>query len=756
MAASNSHPFEVTDFSGGITDHVYDQIPNRYAELINFLIGGDKKPMSRFGSEIENADSPQVPTGFRVGALVNYANSDKLFYQSDLSIYYRNPSAFTELLGPAGNPAFSAGSVTSVPSFAQWNRHLYATNDAFSKLVKIYKDGSNVYQLRTAGIPALASSPVVTAGAAGAFSYVYGFYYSYTYTVFGLTYESVGPVTEVGLTSSEAPNISAISITSIPALVNATGENYDVVNIKLNIFRSSADGTFLQQLVQLSNGTATYSDSISDITLQDTGIPLYTNDGTVDFDPPPLHKYNHVVNNTGYFANVTDIDGESPYRIRQSVPGVPDTAPIDFFTEVDDEINGISSVNSLPIALCKKYIYRIDQSFDQFGRGAMVPVRISDNAGCIAHNSIVQAESQLFWFGNDGIYYSDGYVVRKISDDQNDRYKSILKNTAQTNRIVGKFFEKERLIIWAIQTDSSSEDNDTFIIADLKWGVSESMTFVTWNGQSFRPSALEIFNNDIYRGDSRGYILRHDEALTSDPKIDIYRVASEWVPETIIWQILTINYNFGGTFFRKYPTRILLTAADAGNTTIQITAINDDGKITRNCSPIRVRTDFIWRDDDFFWDTTDFVWRGAGLIEQWRRFPKGGLRLSTLQLKITNGFSDISNSDTLGTATFNGTGNTATLDIGTAQWPQDSEDYYIATDADNYAALYLITLRTSDTVITVNDPLNTFPTGSKKWVIRGYKKDEPLHLLGFNIHWTNVSATQETYRGSSATTGENT
>ncbi len=745
----------MNDFSQGITDHVHEQKPGVSAELINFNIGGDKKPVSRLGSELDSKTFASVPSGVRVGALVNYANSDKLFYQSLTSMFYRNPVAFTEITGPTGNKAFSTGALTNVASFTQWNRHIYLTNDAFARPMKIFKDGSGNYQLRSSGLPDLASAPVVTAGAADVYSFVYAFYFSVDYTVFSLAYQSIGPVTTVKVENASPPNINAITVSGIPILSNGADENFDLTNIKIQIFRSTADGTFLQKVGEVTNGTTSFVDSISDTTLQNTGVPLYINDGTVDFDPVPLHKFNHVVNNTGYFVHIKDASGISPYKIRQSIPGVPDTGPIDFDTDVDDETVGVSSVRSMPMVFCKKYIYRIDGSFDQFGRGGMVPVRVSDHAGCVSHSSIVQAENGIFWFGNDGVYYSDGYQVQKISDDQNDRYKLLLANTTQKSRIIGKFWEKERLIVWAMQTNSSNLDNDAFLVCDLKWGVSNSMTFTTWNGKSFRPSALEIFNNDIYRGDIRGFTFRHDENLFSDPKIDVYKDPATWISETMIWQLKTINYNFGGTFFRKQPTRILLTAADAGNTTIQITAINDDGKVVRNCKPIRNRRDFVWDDDDFVWRSSDFIWRGEGLIEQWRRFPSGGLRLSTLQLVITNGYSDITNSDSLGTATFSGAGNSAVLDVSGRKWPTNSEDYFIALEDDGYVAEYLVTNRISDTQVAINDPLGTLPTGSFKWVIRGYKKDEPLHLLGFNIHWTNVSQTQQTYHSSAASTGEN-
>lgn len=143
------------------------------------------------------------------------------------------------------------------------------------------------------------------------------------------------------------------------------------------------------------------------------------------------------------------------------------------------------------------------------------------------------------------------------------------------------------------------------------------------------------------------------------------------------------------------------------------------------------------------------------MIEQWRRFPAKSLRLSYLQLLITNGYSDINNSDTLGRANFDETTNTATLDVSGSKWPVECEDYYVYTEVDNYVKGYLITERTADDIITVNDPLGTLPTGLKKWVIRGFKKGEPLYLLGFNIHWNNVSQTQETYSSAAASTGEN-
>jgi hypothetical protein len=610
--------------------------------------------------------------------------------------------------------------------------------------MKIYKDSGGVYKVRTSSMPKLATSPIVTAGAAGTNSYIYAFHYDYTYTAGLQTFEDTGATTLVSLSNAAAPNSSAVSITGIPVISNGATDNWDTTVIKVFIYRTIAGGTIFYKIGEVTNGTTIFSDTFSDTSIQ-TNLPLYTNDGTLDFDPAPLAKFVHVVNSTGYYGYIKDGSEEFPTKIRQSVPGAPAACPEDFELDVEDKLQGLSSVRSIPIVLCKKHIYRIENAFDRFGRGNMIAIRISDTAGCISNLSVVQAENGIFWAGNDGFYHSDGYRVLKISDHLNDRYKDVLANTSDLERVYGRYDEKERNVHWCIQTESGNGDNDAEIILDLKWGISETSTFTTWSGASFRPTCIEFFNGDLYRGDTRGYIFRHNEDFLTDPKVDTGTPVVDWTTEAIIWTYKSININFGSNFYRKIPTKVLLTAANKGNTTIQISAINDDGKLIRNCAPIRIRSNFTWGDTSFVWGNPDCVWNAVGIIEQWRRMPARGLRLSYMQVVITNGFSPIDSSNISGTATFDPTLNTATLDVLTSTWGAEITDYVIATEVDDYATEYTILSRDSDTVITVEDLENTLPIGSLKWVMRGYQRGEPLNLLSYNIHWTNVSQTQETF-----------
>lgn len=740
MAESSKQPFETNDFSFGINDDPFETDSRYSIELDNFIIEPDKSIKSRYGSVVEDTTNPQIPSGIkRIGELINYDNSTKLFVQSEKKFYYRNPSAYSTLTGPTANDVFSIGATTNNVSYAEWNKQIFVTNDGFPRPMKFYKDSGGVYRVNTSGFNALASNPTVTP-VAGANSYIYAFHYYYEYTVGSQSFIDVGPTIEVTCAASAAPNVSTIAITAIPVLANGATDNWDTTVVKIQIYRTINAGTVFHYVGQVTNGTTTYNDTMSDTTLL-TQVLMYTEDGTIDFDPAPLHKYIHIVNGIAYYAYIKEGSVEYPFKVRQSIPFAPSACPLDFEVDVEDSLEGIGSVNSLPIAFCKRYVYRLDGNFDQFGRGGINPVRISDTAGCVSHKSIVSAEGMIFWAGNDGFYASDGYKVQKISDKINSRYKVMLSEMSDHKRITGKFDGENRKITWSVQSDSAKSDNNQLLILDLRWGVRSDSTFTTWSGTTFRCPAIEIFNKLLYRGDNSGYVYYHDSDIYSDPRVDTAVSASAWETETIIWLYESCNFNFRGNFFRKMPTRILLTARNIANTSIQITSVDDDGKRERDLKPIRWRRNFLWGDVNFVWGNLDCVWKSLGVIEQWRRFPSRGLRVSYAQIKITNAYSVTSSSDVIGTATFDGAANTATL---VASWPTDVVDYYISTSSDNYVRQFKILSKTTN-VLTLVDPSSALPNGVYPWLIKGYRKAEPLNLQGYTIHVAEVDQNQSTY-----------
>jgi hypothetical protein len=741
-------PMEVSKFSGGISDNIFNVDSSRAEILDNFSLQSNETPQTRPGSIVDNVSvgNGRIPAGNqRIGTLINYDNSDELLVQSSKKFYYRNPDAYTTITGPSGNDVFSSGGTTNIVSHAPWNKQLFLTHDGWPRPQKIFKDQAGDMQVRTSGLPALASSPTVTVGAAGARSYLYAFHYYVEYVVGNQTFANNGPVTIFELLLSGDPSVNPNTISGIPVLANGATDNWDTANIKVKIFRTTNGGIDQWLLGEVTNGTTTFNDNFGDSVITD-GALVYLNDGTLDSDPPPLSKFVHVVNNIGYYGYLKEGSEEFPFDFRTSIPFSPDSCPLDFRDTAEDVIAGISSVQSIPIILCKKFIYRIEGNFDQYGRGNQSLVRISDHAGCVSNLSCVQAENGLFWAGNDGFYYSDGYKVMKISDGNNSSYKSLLENTTTKSKIYGRFDELNRKVYWAVQTDSSSFDNDTLWVLDLRYGIKPDSCFSTWSGEdAFRPSAIEFFAGDLYRADTRGYVMKHNEAYATDPLVNTLSNPEDWHTQAVIWHYRSPCFNFGSTYMRKIATKILITAKNKTNVSIQVVAINDDGKFKRTLKEIRWRRNFTWGDPEFVWGDAGCYWNSEGLIEQWRRLPAKGLRFSYLQIDITNAYTVITNSDTIGQATFNPTANTATLDTSaTSDWPVDCVNYYISTEKDDYTRQFQITGRTDDT-ITVLDPAGVFPVGSLKWLIKGTKKDEVLNLLSYNIHWANLSKTQSTY-----------
>lgn len=394
----STQPLALDDFSGGITDHYVNGRPNQAQKMTNLLVLNNKSAMMAPGSELDDTTNPAIPAGNqRIGELINFNNNNALLVQSAKRIYYRDPSAYSTLNGPTTNPAFNLGSTSDHVSHTQWRAHLFATNGAFANPVKIFRNGSGALTLVQAGLPLLASNPVITPGAAGAGSYLYTFTHRYTYTVGSEEFVDESALTTVAVTNSGDPGTNPNAISAIPVLANGASGNYDTASIKIRIYRTIDGGTTFYLLGEVANGITVFTDNFSDSAIVTNDL-LYTTGGVVENDPPPLAKFIHIVNNTAYYGFIKEGSEILKTQIRQSIKDDPDSVPAAFFDEMEDELTGLSSIQSIPIITCKKHIYRLEGSFDEFGRGFINHIRIHDTAGCISNRSLVQAENKLFWW----------------------------------------------------------------------------------------------------------------------------------------------------------------------------------------------------------------------------------------------------------------------------------------------------------------------------------------------------------------------
>lgn len=749
----NTRPLEVIDFTQGITDYFIDGRPSQGEEMDNFFINPNRKIVTRWGSEV--AVPSQIPLGlFRVHGLAFL--EDTLLAFAHRRLYFDDGGTWSELLGPdTVSPPFAAGDANLIVNHTEWQNHLFLASDTFNSIQKVYKDNLGVLQLRNAGLPEMPAGVSITPPPGAGFNYLYSFNLKYTYTVGTVTYLDRGPVYvhPTQITGGEiGPNTA---IVNLPTVLTSP-ENWDEANIEIEIYRTLNAGDVYYLVDTVSLGTAIYNDNNTDTIIQDNET-IYTTGGVTSNGTPPKSKFVHVVNDIGYYGYVEDGSSDGKFTIRQSIPGDPDSVPASYFTETEQEIKAVSSIYDRPMVFCENYIYRIDNTITNVGTGDMDLRRIDDRAGCAGPNSVVRTHKGVFWAGDVGFYWSDGLKVLKISDNINETYKSFVFNQERRGRIYGTYEPSNDRVIWAVSKEDGANEPDIAIILDLKWEDNirrgEGAFTTMSNGEYFRPTAMAVNNNMIYRGDTRGYVLRHDQQLFTDPKIDIATAVADWEKLAIVYSYKSTFLDFGTKFVRKFVSRILVSAANLTNLSLGITSSNDNNRVVGELKPIRYKDNITWGESLPLWGDSTARWNYQGIIEEWRRFPAGGLRCQYKQIQLTNADAEIVTSDLLGQGTVDDTAKTVTLS-GSAQWISDIVDYKILFENDDYTREFLITARTA-TTITFEDTSNFSPvSGDYDFIIKGIPKGEVLELNGYIIHWAHLSKTHTPFTASSLGSGQ--
>lgn len=755
----------IDDFSGGITDNYLSGALNKYRVCDNFVLekyGSQAKLRLRQGSEVFDVDHALLDSvnATRISTLVYYP--DEIIGFVENNVFYQDTAGdWTALIGPDGdNPVFTSSSDgNNVISYASWQGHLFVANDNYEYISKIYKDSSSDYQIRTAGLPVLASTPTVTASNSGSDSYIYRFIYKQSYYVGDVQYIDRGASVEVLLENAAAIDSSNdVVISSIPVLSNTSNDTlWDTTNLIIEIYRTTSGGTNFFYAGEVTNGTTSASDIVTDTDLQ-TNIALYTEGDVVENDPTPKAKIVHIVDDTSiaYYAGIKEGSETKNFKILQSIPGDPDSVPATFFLDLTENIVGFSSARGRPLALCENGVYRIDGAFDLLGRGGMVPAKIFDRGGCVSSQSVVQTIYGVFWAGADYFYFSDGYSVIPINLEWPNRHREFTGTESQRKKIQGKYDKKNNRIVWTVQEDPSSSDNDKLYILNLNFGGGQDYAFTTASGgDEFRPTAIEFNEGVMYRGDEESYLLWHKDDFVTDPKIDSSISAADWATKTIIYTYESCGFDMGNISVRKVSPRISLSVKNETKLSVDIISINDDGRITESLRPIRNRTTISWGDPDVEWGDDDILWNYVGTIEEQRRFPRKSWRYTYKQIKFSNAKVVITNSDINGLVSTDPAANTLTLVDST--FPSNVHDYYISLENDGYVNEFLISSINSSndtiTVVDVNSQLpDTLNTGNLQWVIRGYPKGEDFRLLSYSVDYAYLGQTQNWYRSSG--TGE--
>ncbi len=584
----------------------------------------------------------------------------------------------------------------------------------------------------------------------GAFSlgtYGYAFVYKQEYTVGQVTYEDRGP--PLFLTAADRLDISQteLTITNIPTLANSGDLNYDTTNIEIEIYRTTKNGSVYYLVDTITNGTSTYTDTTtdSDLVLNNS---LYTTGGRVENEPPPVSRLIHTVEDTTYYGYVTEGSDVLGNRIRQSIAGDGDSCPGDFYVDLDEDLVGMSSARGRLVAFTDVAIYRIEGGFDQYGRGALVANRFTDTVGLLSSRSLVRIDDGILFAGTDGFYFTDGFITRKLTKHLNTTYSALYNK----DKIVGTLDDIKKRVWWGCQFNSGSSDNDGGLLLFLNKGLGEESAFTTVSGgDSFVPTAFSFFDGQIIRGDSRGYVLKHDPAYLTDPLIDTGDTPDNWDTQTIMHDWKSCATDCGLEDVRKWATRAFVKTEKSTDQSFQPTSINDLGRIENDLIPIRFRGhDFYWGDPLFIWGDRDFFWNytQTGLNQDMRRFPAPAGRFTYKQFELSNAKVAIIGSDSLGEATVNFSAKTATLvDSVTYDFPTNLKGYYIAFANDDYDTEFEITDYTADQV-TFSDAGGDAPAnGNYEWIIRGYPKGEVMHIMSASFLFVPLSRTQRQFSG---------
>lgn len=488
----------VRGFQGGIIDFYIGANPTQYKAADNLVLDQYNNLVSRSGTVLDfttNAARARVAASNnsrRIGLLApqvtGIARNFTILKQVVEKLYYDNGTSMAELVGPGSASAFDL----TVPltdetafCFTAWNNHTILTHEALTqKPVKVYCDETGALQLRTAGLPRAANTFTATGGAGAA--YIYALVRKYTYSVGDVEFvdRSSSVLKEFTAIGTATPGASpGITVGSIPVLANANGEHYATATIKVEIYRTTNAGTTLYYVGEVTNGTTSFADTVSDTTLQ-TNPALYSSGGEVENDRPPKCKYVHSTSDFTYYAHAIEVASDStdlellPQRLYQSKRGDPDSSPASFYADMDEPITGVSSVKSIPVVFCKNSIYRIDGNFDSFGRGGMNPRKISDSVGGLNQLSIVQTLDGLYFASEDGFYFTDGYRVIQLSENFVDTYEQGIGTSLKEKRIYGAHDIKENRVLWAMSFDDNNEgsDNRRIFVLDLKERTFTTMT----------------------------------------------------------------------------------------------------------------------------------------------------------------------------------------------------------------------------------------------------------------------------------------
>lgn len=160
-------PLEMSDFSGGITENILQGDPRRYQSADNMYITVDKKLQERPGFVPFSSTGYNIPSapGQRINGYFAVINESILLANAARNFYYQNTSGvWTRIVGVNGGEALTAGDLNSQTTISEFQRQVYVASDGALGSngvlpTKLYRDTTNTWVAKTAGLPRSYTSP---------------------------------------------------------------------------------------------------------------------------------------------------------------------------------------------------------------------------------------------------------------------------------------------------------------------------------------------------------------------------------------------------------------------------------------------------------------------------------------------------------------------------------------------------------------------------------------------------------------------
>jgi hypothetical protein len=736
----------IDDWSGGITDNFLNADTKMSQVCDNLLVDRNGKLFLRHGSTLESSEFPLTQLGnTRINRLIGFKKRDGSFKyfkvqgRKMFALTGNETSGHEEITGPSSRPFFTAGGATSQINYDEWNEHIIgcvADETVYARpTLGFFKDENDIPLGINCGLPELTGTQV-SAGGVGRL-YTYFIHYVYRYNVGDVSFETRGPVS---LLQTESVLMDGTASTNLyfDAFPNDNEyDNFDINNIQLRIFRTTADGQIGYHVTDIAATEMTYEDFAADTDIAD-GELVYTTGGVSDHYQVPHAKYVTIVNGIAWYANILDDTTLKPkkFRIQQSIPGAPYSCHPSFICDVEGEIVGISRFSSYPIVFTQDRIYRLEGSFAEDGSGYIRARELGAASGCVSHNSIVRTPDGIYYAGQDGFYVTDGQSVTKISRHLDQTYPTFVRNKSVKQNIQGAFDEISGRVYWSVSTGEYGNECDQIMVLDPYWGQSNTMTFTTiGGGNNWTCTSFLFYRDTWYRSSMNGYIYVHSADAYSDPYEDISNDVVLWSDRAVMFDWTSAAINFGTDVERKWVTQMISVFKNETNISVAPWSCNDAGSNFREMKEVRYRGNLSWGQADFVWGSPEFTWNDSGNIIAKRNFPAGTLRCTHKQVKFTNAKTIIIRSDDYAPAIVNSTNKTVLLSNSPIDsWPSELVGYFIRFENDDYSSEFEIKAVTTDTLI-VEDILGILQTGSFGWEIVGYRKAEKFMLNATTLQY---------------------